>query len=43
MEKFYQTEDSRLLAASAESLASKIEIIGLHVIELKKFKQRTQK
>lgn len=43
MEKFYQSEDSKLLADAAENLASKIEIIGLNLIELRKYKQRSQK
>ena len=43
MGKFYQTEDSKALAASAEGLAAKLEIIGLNLIEMKKFKQRSQK
>ena len=43
LEKFYQSDDSKLLADAAENLASKIEIIGLNLIELRKHKQRSQK
>lgn len=38
LEKFYQSEDSKVLADAAENLASKIEIIGLNLIELRKHK-----
>ena len=43
LEKFYQSDDSKLLADAAENLASKIEIIGLNLIEYRKYKSKSQK
>ena len=38
--KFYQTEDSKELARAAESVGTKLEIMGLNLIEFKKFKKK---
>ena len=39
----YQSEESKNLQDSADLLSKKLEIIGLNIIDMKKFKVKTQK
>lgn len=41
LEKFYQSEDSKSLADAADNLSGKIEIIGMNLIDFRKYKTRT--
>ena len=43
LDKFYQSEDSLVLKTAAENLGQKIEAIGLHLVEQKKFKKKVEK
>ena len=43
MDKFYQSDDSILLKNAAENLSTKIQAIGLHLVEQKKFKKKAEK
>jgi hypothetical protein len=42
LDRFYQSEDSLVLKQSAEALCSKIETIGLHLVEQRKFKKKAE-
>lgn len=41
--EIFQTNDSKSLSDSAELLSKKLEIMGLNLIEFKKFKMKAQK
>lgn len=43
LDKYYQSEDSLVLKNAAENLGNKIQAIGLHLVEQKKFKKKAEK
>lgn len=43
MARMYQTEDSKLLKESADKLVDKFLIIGMNILDAKKFKKQANK
>ena len=43
MARMYQTEDSKLLKESADKLVDKFLIIGMNILDAKKFKKQASK